>query len=84
MKKIAVIGAVLDHPEAKVGTFNSILSDYKHIVRGRMGLPYDEHGISIVAITVMGTLNDINTLTGKLGTVPGVTVKTSITKKEIE
>lgn len=81
--KIAVIGAVLDHPEASQSRFNEVLSVHKHIIRGRMGLPFDQHDISVVAITVMGTIDEINTLTGNLGNIPGVTVKTSITKKEI-
>lgn len=82
--KIAVIGAVLDHPEAKQSRFNEILKDYKHIIRGRMGIPFDDHNISVISITVLGSLDDINALTGKLGSIPGVTVKTSITKKEID
>lgn len=84
MKKIAVIGAVLDHPEASQSKFNDVIKNYKHIIRGRMGIPFDEHNISVVSITVLGTLDDINALTGKLGSIAGVTVKTSITKKEIE
>ncbi|MCK8060976.1 MULTISPECIES: TM1266 family iron-only hydrogenase system putative regulator [unclassified Fusibacter] len=84
MKKIAVIGAVLDHPEASQSRFNDVLSEFKPIIQGRMGLPFDEYDISVIAITVMGSLDDINTLTGKLGSIPGITVKTSITKKEID
>jgi putative iron-only hydrogenase system regulator len=83
MKKIAVIGAVLDHPEACQKKFNELLSQYKHIIRGRMGIPFEASDISVVSITVMGSLDEINTLTGKLGSIPGINVKTSITKKEI-
>jgi len=81
--KIAVIGTVLDHPAESQTRFNEVLSHYKHIIKGRMGLPFEEHDISVIAITVMGTLDDINSLTGKLGNIPGVTVKTSISKKEL-
>ncbi len=83
MKKIAILGAVLDHPEASQELFNTILSSYKHIIKGRMGVPFDDEEISVVSITVMGDLNDINALTGKLGNIPGVVVKTSISKKEL-
>ncbi len=81
--KIAVIGTVLDHPSESQTRFNEVLSHYKHIIKGRMGLPFEEHDISVIAITVMGTMDDINSLTGKLGNIPGVTVKTSISKKEL-
>ncbi len=81
--KIAVIGAVMDHPTESQHRFNEVLSAYKHIIKGRMGIPFENEDISIVAITVMGTMDDINSLTGKLGNIHGVTVKTSVSKKEL-
>lgn len=47
-----------------------------------MGILF-EQGISVISITVTGTLGEINSLTGKLGNVPCVVVKTAIAKKEI-
>lgn len=84
MKRIAVIGAILDRPSEANHQFNDTLSEFKHIVRGRMGIPFHEEDISVVSITVLGTLDEINSLTGKLGNIPSVTVKTSISKKELE
>lgn len=81
--KIAVIGAVMDHPADSQKKFNETLSAYKHIIKGRMGIPFLEEDISVLSITVMGTMDDINSLTGKLGNIIGVTVKTSVSKKEI-
>ncbi len=49
-----------------------------------MGLPFPDEDISVISITVLGTLDEINSLTGKLGNIPHVTVKTSISKKELE
>lgn len=84
MKRIAVIGAILDKPSEANHKFNDTLSEFKHIIRGRMGIPFHEEDISVVSITVLGTLDEINSLTGKLGNIPSVTVKTSISKKELE
>lgn len=84
MKRIAVIGAILDHPNEANHRFNEVLSEFKHIIHGRMGIPFHEADISVVSITVLGTLDEINSLTGKLGNIPSVTVKTSISKKELE
>ena len=83
-KKIAVIGVILDHPQQVQFEFNKTISEYKDIVRGRLGLPLVEQGISAVSLTVVGSLDRINSLTGKLGNIEGVSVKTSISKKEIE
>jgi len=83
MKKIAVISAILEEPELCQKEFNDIVSMYKSIVRGRMGIPFAEEGLAAVCITVVGTLDEINSFTGKLGKIPHVSVKTAISKKEI-
>lgn len=83
MKKIAVIGAVLDNPSHSQGKFNEVLGAYKNIIMGRMGIPFIQEDISVISITIMGTLDEINSLTGKLGNIDGVNVKTSISKREL-
>ncbi len=83
MKKIGVISAVLDDPIRTNQKFNDIVSDFQEIIRGRMGIPFTEEHISVVSLTVCGDLDAINELTGKLGNVAGVTVKTAISKKTL-
>lgn len=82
--KIAVISAILDDPTRSNSKFNDTVSDYQHIIKGRMGLPFPENHISVVSLTVLGRLDEINELTGKLGNLHGVTVKTAISKKTLE
>lgn len=83
MKKIAAISAILEEPELVQQEFNNIISSFKGIIKGRLGIPFSEEKIAIVSIVVIGELNEINSLTGKLGNIPHVTVKTAISKKEI-
>ncbi|HHV46279.1 MAG TPA: iron-only hydrogenase system regulator [Tissierellia bacterium] len=83
-KRIAVISAILETPEKVQHEFNRIVSSYKHIIKGRMGIPFQEEDISVISITVIGTLDEINSFTGKLGNLNNCIVKTSISKKEIE
>lgn len=83
MKKIAVISAILEEPDKCQKEFNKIVSDYKVIIEGRMGIPFDEADLAVICITVMGELDQINAFTGKLGKLENVLVKTSVSKKEI-
>ncbi len=83
MKKIAVIGAVLDSPKESSKDFNALVSEYQEIIQGRMGIPFIKENISVISLTVIGSLDEINSLTGQIGNLPGVTVKTSITKKTL-
>lgn len=60
---------------------NEILHEYSAIVVGRMGIPYKEKGVSVISVIADGTTDEISALTGKLGKIPTVNVKSAITKK---
>lgn len=83
MSRVAVISAVLDEPEKCQQEFNKVLGGFKKIIKGRMGIPFDDEGVSIISVIVIGEMDTINNLTGKLGKIPYVSVKTSVSKKEI-
>ena len=83
MKRIAVISAVLDNPHHCQQAFNDTVSDFQGIVKGRMGIPFDEVPVAVISLTVVGELDAINSLTGKLGRIEGVTVKTAVAKTEL-
>lgn len=84
MKRIAIIAAVLDMPSNSQKAFNEIISVNKHLVRGRMGIPFDKEGIAVVSVTVMGEMDEINALTGKLGKIEHVTIKTAVSNKQVD
>ena len=75
-KRIAVIGIIVEKEE-NVETLNKILHEYgKHII-GRMGLPYRERNLSVVSIAVDAPQNTISELSGKIGKINGISVKTA-------
>ncbi len=59
---------------------NAVLHDHSGLIVGRMGLPYREQGVSVIALIVDGSNDDISAMTGKLGRVSGASVKTMIAK----
>lgn len=83
MKRIVAITAILENPKQSQQEFNTIVSTFKGIVKGRLGLPLDNEGIAVVSLVVVGVLDEINNLTGKLGNLPDVQVKTAISRKEV-
>jgi putative iron-only hydrogenase system regulator len=78
MERIAVIGAILENPQMNQKEFNDTVSRYRGLIKGRMGIPFDDEDTAVIALTLRGELDDINALTGKLGKLPHVTVKTAI------
>lgn len=83
MKRVAVISAILENSIESQQTFNEIVASYKDMIRGRMGLPLIDEELTVITIIFVGDLNDINSLTGKLGRIPNVQVKTAISKKNL-
>lgn len=83
MKRIALISAILENPQENQSLFNQIVSEHRDLVKGRMGLPFDEADIAVIALTVVGPMDEINRFTGQLGKVPSTMVKVVTSKKEL-
>lgn len=49
-----------------------------------MGIPYRERNLSVIAVIVDGSNDEIGAMTGKLGAIPGVSVKAALRRKEAE
>ncbi len=60
-----------------IDRLNSILHEYGDIIIGRMGIPYRKRGISIISIALEAEQNTVSALSGKIGNLPGVSVKTA-------
>lgn len=79
--RIAVISIILmDSNSASV--INSILTEYGEHIIGRMGLPYKEKSVNIICVVIDANQNIINTISGKLGKIDGISVKANYVQKE--
>jgi putative iron-only hydrogenase system regulator len=83
-RRIGVVGIVIDNPAESSERINKCLTEFSSIIVGRMGIPYRERAISIISVVVDGTTDEISALTGKLGSIKGVNVKTAFSSKKFE
>lgn len=74
--RVAVISIIVEDP-GSVEVLNGILHQYSAYIIGRMGIPYRERGISIISIAIDAPQNMIAALSGKIGNLDGVSVKTA-------
>ena len=81
--RIGVIGIVIENPEKGAQDVNKLLSRYSRIIKGRMGLPFTQQNIAVISLIVQGNTDDIGALTGSLGRLEGVTVKSALTSKSL-
>ena len=78
--RVAVISIIVEEPE-RVPEINKILHDATDHIIGRMGLPYREKDISLISVVADAQQNEINNISGRLGRLSGVTVKTAYSKQ---
>lgn len=83
-KRLGVVGIVIDEPKRFADKVNAIISDYGHMIIGRMGIPRPDEHAGVIALIIEGTTDDVGALTGKLGRLPGVTVKSALTARIIK
>ena len=74
--RVAVMSIIVENVES-VARLNGILHEYGEYIIGRMGIPYRKRGISIISIALDAPQNTIAALAGKIGTLPGIRVKTA-------
>ena len=67
---------IVENPES-VEKLNAILHEFGEFIIGRMGIPYRKRKISIISIALDAPQNTISSLAGKIGSLPGVSVKTA-------
>jgi len=77
--RIALVGIIVEEIKASKEV-NQILHDYSSYIIGRMGLPYKEKDISIISIVLDAENDIISSLSGKLGRIKGISVKTMFSK----
>lgn len=78
-KRIGVIAVFISQAESS-DKVNAVLHEYAQLFVGRMGIPYRERGISVITLIADGTNDEISALTGKLGRINGVSVKSMLAK----
>ena len=74
--RVAVMSIIVENTES-VEPINSLLHEHGQYIIGRMGIPYRQRGISIISIALDAPDNTISALAGKIGNLPGVSVKTA-------
>lgn len=81
MKRLGFIGIVIDDREKCAGTVNEILSQYSELILARTGLPNAKGNTSVITLVVDATTDELGELAGKLGNIPGISVKSGLAKK---
>ncbi|MDD5946730.1 MAG: iron-only hydrogenase system regulator [Oscillospiraceae bacterium] len=74
--RIAILAVIVENPDA-IEQLNLLLHEYRDGIIGRMGLPYRQRGINLISVAMDAPQTRISALSGKIGRLAGVTVKTA-------
>ena len=78
------IGAVLIPVKDKqqITRLNQILTRHSAIIIGRQGIPPPHKNISVISLVFEGSTDQIGALTGQLGKLEGIRVKSAMVKDQ--
>lgn len=79
--RLGFVGVVVEE-RGQAEQVNRILSQFGGMIRGRIGVPDQQTGLAVIGLIVEGTNDQVGAMTGKLGNLPGVTVKSALTGKK--
>ncbi len=77
--RLAIIAIIIESP-GSVGKVNQILHDSATYIIGRMGMPYPKKNVSVITIVIDAPQTVISGLSGKLGQIASVSIKTTYSK----
>lgn len=77
--RLAIIAIIVEEIE-QTEKLNKILHDYSKYIIGRMGIPYQKKNVNVISVAVDAPGDIIGAISGKLGMIKNITVKTVYSK----
>ena len=77
--RVAVISIIVTNAD-RVDALNDLLHEYSEYILGRMGIPYREKDLNIISVAIDAPMDKINSLTGALGRLKGISAKVTYAK----
>jgi putative iron-only hydrogenase system regulator len=82
-KRLGIIAIIVTGKDG-IEEINQLISRFSDFIIARQGIPMPEKNISFITLVINGEMNRINTLTGQLGRLPGVEVRTIVAKNNAQ
>ena len=80
-RRLGFVGIIIEDRRQAASKVNEILSRHGEHILARTGLPFAQASGGVIALIVQATTDELGDLTGRLGQVPGVTVKSALSRK---
>ena len=78
--RLGFVGIIIENRKQSAQDVNKVLSDFGDAIVARMGLPYSKKNVSVITLVVDTSTDALSAITGKLGVIKGVSVKSALSK----
>ena len=79
-KRLGFVGIIIADRQRSAPAVNRIWSEHGDLILARVGLPHRERHVSVITLVIEATTDELGRLTGKLGLVESVSVKSALAK----
>ncbi|MCK5707381.1 MAG: iron-only hydrogenase system regulator [Candidatus Aureabacteria bacterium] len=80
-QRLGFVGIIVEDRIKSADPVNHILSDYGNHIVARVGIPYKGKNCSVITLVIDMTTDELGSLTGKLGSLKGVLIKSALMQK---
>lgn len=78
-ERVSIIGIIVENIDS-TDKLNELLHEYGSYIIGRMGIPYPKKNLNVISIALDAPVDVINTLSGKIGQLDGISSKVVCSK----
>lgn len=80
-KRLGFVGLIVENRTMNAVSVNDLLSSFGDIIVARTGVPCPNRNCSAITLVVDATTDELGALTGRLGRLNGVSVKSMLSKR---
>ena len=81
-RRLGFVGLIIEDREKNAVAVNTLLSEFGEIILARTGVPCPKRNCSAITLVVDADTDQLGALTGRLGRIPGVSVKSMLSKMQ--
>ena len=81
-KRLGFIGLIIEDRSKNAANVNTLLSEFGDIILARTGVPCPDRNCSAISLVIDASTDRLGSLTGKLGRIEGVSVKSMLSKMQ--
>ena len=81
-KRLGFVGLIIEERTENAAAVNTLLSEFGDIILARTGVPCPDRNCSAITLVIDASTDRLGSLTGKLGRIQGVSVKSMLSKMQ--